>query len=414
MNDIAIQVKNLTKIYPMFESKSDRLKEALSVTRKKYHIDFYALNDVSIEVKKGETLGIIGQNGSGKSTLLKILSGVLTQTSGEVTVNGKVSALLELGAGFNSEMTGLENIYLNGAIMGYTKEEMKEKVGNILEFADIGEFIYQQVKYYSSGMFARLAFAVAINVEPEILIVDEVLSVGDMKFQLKCMNQMRKMIERGTTVIFVSHDINSIRKFCSSAIWINSGRLVLKGGVNEVADQYLNYLKIGEVPEGNVQEIISEEAKKTISNLKPFTPGNNIAEIIEFKVLNKEAEIAAHVEMDEYVKIEVLYDVYDENIKNPVLGVAFIAMDDDYVCGLNTLLDGISIPWEYGRNKFQLEYPYGLRALGGNYYFDVGLFDETVLVALHYIKKVKEITIASGYKAEGRYVIPHDWGGYIL
>lgn len=407
MRNVAIKIINVTKIYTMFDNKSDRLKEALSFTRKKYHSDFYALNNISLEVRKGETLGIIGQNGSGKSTLLKILSGVLTQTSGEVQVNGRVSALLELGAGFNPEMTGLENIYLNGTIMGYTRAEMEEKAKGIIEFADIGEFIYQPVKLYSSGMFARLGFAVAINVEPEILIVDEVLSVGDMKFQLKCMNQMRKMIDTGTTIIFVSHEINSIRKFCSRAIWIDKGILMSQGDVNMVADQYLSYLKLEDGKEEIIKEINNVE--EIVGSQRPFSPGDNIAEIIDFKVLNRNGEITSSVEMDEYIKIEVTYDVYDVDIKNPVLGIAFIGIDNDYICGLNTLLDGISIPWKYGRNKFQLEYTYGLRALGGDYYFDVGLFDETVLVSLHYISKVRNITIASDYKAEGRYVIPHSW-----
>lgn len=409
MNDIIIKVEHLSKVYPMFERKSDRVKEALSITRKKYHRDFYALNDVSFEVKKGETIGIIGQNGSGKSTLLKILSGVLTQTSGSVKINGKVSALLELGAGFNPEMTGLENIYLNGMIMGYSREEMESKIETISKFADIGDFLYQPVKTYSSGMFGRLAFAVAINVDPEILIVDEVLSVGDLRFQIKCLNQMKKMMERGTTVLFVSHDISAIRRFCSRAIWINRGVIERSGDVNKVADQYLNYLKLGEITEDRNEgnEVLIKEQEE----LPPFTPGNNIAEIIDFKIMDVNGNVPSEIKMDEYIKIQVTYDVYDENVKNPVLGIALFGMDDEYICGLNTLLDQIPIPWEYGRNRFQLEYPYGLRALGGNYYFDVALFDETATVAIQYKKMVRSISISSDYKGEGKYVIPHIWGG---
>ena len=184
MENIAIKVKNLTKLYHLYNKPQDRVKEALNPFKKSYHHDFYAMNDVTFEIKKGETVGIIGKNGAGKSTLLKMITGVLTPTSGEVEVNGKIASLLELGAGFNPEMTGIENIYLNGTIMGFTKEEMDSKVDAILEFADIGEFIYQPVKMYSSGMFARLAFSVAINVEPDALIVDEALSVGDMAFQM--------------------------------------------------------------------------------------------------------------------------------------------------------------------------------------------------------------------------------------
>ena len=182
----AIKVTNLSKVYKLYDKPADRLKESLHPLKKKYHKEFYALNDVSFEIKKGETVGIIGKNGAGKSTLLKIITGVLTPSGGHVHVNGRIASLLELGAGFNPEYTGVENIYLQGTLMGYTKEEMESKIQAILDFADIGDFVYQPVKSYSSGMFARLAFAVAINVEPDILIVDEALSVGDVFFQNKC------------------------------------------------------------------------------------------------------------------------------------------------------------------------------------------------------------------------------------
>ena len=180
--DIAIKVENLSKVYKLYNAPIDRMKEALHPRKKVYHKEFYALNDVSFDIKKGETVGIIGKNGSGKSTILKIIAGILSPSSGKVTVNGRISALLELGAGFNAEYTGMENIYFQGNLMGFECEEMEAKVQEILDFADIGDFIHQPVKNYSSGMFSRLAFAVAINVEPEILIVDEALSVGDMSF----------------------------------------------------------------------------------------------------------------------------------------------------------------------------------------------------------------------------------------
>ena len=182
----AISVKDVTKIYRLYEKPIDRLKEAMSITHKNYHRDFYALNGISFDVNKGETVGIIGTNGSGKSTILKIITGVLTPTTGEVEVDGVISALLELGAGFNMDYTGIENIFMNGTMMGFSRKEMEAKLQDILEFADIGDFVYQPVKTYSSGMFVRLAFALAINVEPEILIVDEALSVGDVFFQAKC------------------------------------------------------------------------------------------------------------------------------------------------------------------------------------------------------------------------------------
>lgn len=405
MSDIAIKVENVSKVYKLYDKPMDRLKETLSPSKKKYHKDHYALDNISFEVNKGETVGIIGTNGSGKSTLLKMITGVLTPTSGNITVNGKVSALLELGAGFNPEYTGMENIYLNGTMMGYSRDDMDKKVQPILEFADIGEFINQPVKTYSSGMFARLAFAVAINVEPEILIVDEALSVGDTRFQIKCMNKMKQMMEGGTTVLFVSHDTNSIKRFCSKALWIDKGTFKGFGNTDRLTDRYLDFLKHGKIDDTVDEVSIVKEG------LKPFTPGDNIAEIIDFSIYNRKGKIVSEFEKDEYIKVVVTYDVYDENIENPVLGIAIKGMDDDYVCGLNTLLDKVNIPWKFGRNKFYLEYPQGVLSIGGKYYFDVALFEETATISIEYLSMVKVVTIVSEYVGEGRYIIPHYWEG---
>ena len=200
------------------------------------------MNNINFEVKKGETFGIIGTNGAGKSTLLKLITGVATPTCGKITVNGKISALLELGAGFNQNYTGIENILLNGTMMGYTRDEMKERVSSIIEFADIGDFIYQPVRTYSSGMFARLAFAVAINIEPEILIVDEALSVGDKGFAQKCLDKMNELKDEGKTIIFISHSLPQVRGFCQKAMWIEGGELRRYGDVEEVCDEYAEYV----------------------------------------------------------------------------------------------------------------------------------------------------------------------------
>lgn len=237
--NISIKVQNLTKIYHLYDKPQDRVKEAFNPFSKNYHRDFYALDNVSFEVKKGETVGIIGKNGAGKSTLLKMITGVLTPTSGSIEVNGKISSLLELGTGFNPNMTGYQNIYLNGTIMGYTKEEIDAKKDSIIEFADIGEFLYQPMKSYSSGMFARLAFSVAINVEPDILIIDEALAVGDVYFVQKCMAYLNSLKEKGTTILFVSHDTGTIKNICDKAIFIDNGKLVEYGNTIQVTDMYL-------------------------------------------------------------------------------------------------------------------------------------------------------------------------------
>ena len=242
MSANAIEVRDVTKIYRLYDKPIDRLRESLSLSHKEYHKDFYALSQLSFNVQKGQTVGIIGTNGSGKSTILKIITGVLTPTTGEVLVDGKISALLELGAGFNMDYTGIENIYMNGTMMGYTKKEMDEKLQEILDFADIGDFVYQPVKTYSSGMFVRLAFALAINVEPEILIVDEALSVGDVFFQAKCYRRMEEIRKNGTTILMVTHDMGSIIKYCDKVVLLNRGSFIAEGEPGRMVDLYKKIL----------------------------------------------------------------------------------------------------------------------------------------------------------------------------
>jgi len=261
-NDVAVRAYNLSKVYKLYDRSIDRLKESLHPFRRSYHRDFYALKDVSFEIRKGEMVGIIGKNGSGKSTLLKIIAGVLTPSAGSLEVNGKVSALLELGIGFNPDMTGQENIYFSGTIMGYSREEMDAKVDDILAFADIGDFIHQPMKTYSSGMFVRLAFAVATKIDPEILIIDEALAVGDMFFQSKCMLLMRKMIDSGVTLLFVSHDTSAITNLCRRAVYLENGMVKTMGEALSVTDQYLKDMRrliyrASPECESHVQELLS-------------------------------------------------------------------------------------------------------------------------------------------------------------
>lgn len=237
-NDIVISVKNLTKTYRIFGHPGDRIKQALTFGRMRFHLEFTALQDISFEIKKGETVGIIGRNGSGKSTLLQLICGILKPTSGEVQVKGRISALLELGAGFNPEFTGRENVYFQGAVMGIPKEEMNTKFDEIATFADIGEFIDQPVRTYSSGMFVRLAFAVAVYVEPDILVVDEALAVGDIAFQRKCFQKMEEFVSNNGALIVVTHDLESVRRLCDRAFLINQGKLEHAGKSKEICDAY--------------------------------------------------------------------------------------------------------------------------------------------------------------------------------
>jgi lipopolysaccharide transport system ATP-binding protein len=241
-SETAIRVHNLSKVYKLYPDQKARMKEALHPMRRKYHKDYYALNNVSFDVKKGEVLGIIGKNGSGKSTLLKIIAEVLQPTSGGIQAHGKISALLELGSGFNPDFTGLENVYFYGSIMGHSREEMDAKLEEIISFADIGEFINQPLKNYSNGMKARLAFAVAINIDPEILIIDEVLAVGDELFRRKCYAKLEMFMGEGKTILFVSHNVETTNELCNRAVMLDSGKLILEGASKLVTEQYKRFL----------------------------------------------------------------------------------------------------------------------------------------------------------------------------
>ena len=407
MSDIAIKVEHLTKIYKLYERPMDRMKEALSLSKKKYSIEHYALNNLSFEVKKGDTVGILGTNGSGKSTLLKIITGVLTPSSGTLEVNGKISALLELGAGFNPEYTGLENIYLNGTMMGYKKEQMEKRVQPIIDFADIGDFINQPVKTYSSGMFARLAFAVAINVDPEILIVDEALSVGDVRFQTKCINKMKELKERGTTILFVSHATEQVKRFCTKALWIHKGNIVDQGESSEIVDKYESFMLQG----GKIDDFINSDIKEDDVSVDDETdeskefvkPAGDIPGRIT-KVSCSKSQLKTF----ERLEVTVEYEIYDEMIPGFLLGVAIYTPDRDYIFGPNTNLDKFKVPNTFGRHKVKYIIP-SITLLGGNYTLDAGIFNNEGIVCIDYKSEAQNFSIANEYFTEGKFFIDHNW-----
>lgn len=284
-----IEIENLTKSYKMYKSKQARLIEAIFPKINK-HTEFKAIDGINLTIKKGEVLGILGKNGAGKSTLLKMITGVVTPTSGKIKVNGRISSLLELGAAFNSDLTGEENIYQHAQVMGMTKEEVEAKKQEIIDFADIGEHLYQPVKTYSSGMFARLAFACAINVNPNILIVDEVLSVGDITFQLKCIKKMKEMMDLGVTILYVSHSPETVMSLCTKAMWIKDGKIHEIGDVKKVSREYSVYMTHGyEVNKEQIEgETLEEklkriEQKNKIDISKAVKTGNKKANIEEVK-----------------------------------------------------------------------------------------------------------------------------------
>lgn len=266
-SDIAISAHELTKTYRVFGQPGDRIKHALLLGRRKFHKEFTALQDVSFEIKKGESVGLIGRNGSGKSTLLQLICGILKPTSGSVQANGRISALLELGAGFNPEFTGRENVYFQAAIMGIGKAEMDSRFDEVAAFADIGEFIDQPVRTYSSGMYVRLAFAANIQSDPEIMIVDEALAVGDMAFQAKCMTALARIQDRGATILFVSHDLESLKSLCSRGIYLEGGRVEEMGPAAQVGERYVRKIR-GEIN----SELARAEPPPTTNNCAEVEP----------------------------------------------------------------------------------------------------------------------------------------------
>ncbi len=274
-NEIAISLKNVSKYYKLYGRPKDRLKEALSRSNKTYHKKFYATKNLNLEIKKGEILGIVGKNGSGKSTLLKLITGVLKPDEGTVHINGKISALLELGSGFNPEFTGIQNIFFYGTILGFSKEEMKERLAEILAFADIGDFIDQPLKTYSSGMKSRLGFAVAVHIDPEILILDEVLAVGDVLFRRKCYAKMEEFFKGGKTIIYVSHDANSVKELCTRAIFLDSGNILIDSDAKTVSSYYEKYVFAKAEKQAEIlHEIQNLENKNLVKNNK--SPSKNI------------------------------------------------------------------------------------------------------------------------------------------
>ena len=343
-NKKVIQVKNLTKMYKLYDKPSDRLKEALGLTRKKLYKEHYALRDVNFDIQEGECVGIIGTNGSGKSTILKIITGVLTPTQGEVKVDGRISALLELGAGFNMEYSGLENVYLNGTMIGFSKEEIDARLDDILEFADIGDFIHQPVKTYSSGMFVRLAFAVAINIDPEILVVDEALSVGDVFFQAKCYHKFEEFKKQGKTILFVSHDLSSVSKYCDRVILLNKGVKLDEGSPKQMVDLYKQLL----VGQGPVKQQEADKEKKAAvqsegtgnfqANPNMLEYGNRMAEIIHFEVLDDRGMLSNTIEKGTEFKIRMKVH-FNEDIQEPIMAYTFKNIKGTEITGTNTMFE---------------------------------------------------------------------------
>ena len=386
-DDVAIGVYNVSKMYKLYENPKDRFKESLGLTRKKCYKEKYALNDVSFEVKKGETVGIIGTNGSGKSTILKIITGVLNQTDGEVDIKGRISALLELGAGFNMEYTGIENVYLNGSMIGYTKEEIDAKLDDILKFADIGDYVYQPVKTYSSGMFVRLAFAVAINIDPEILIVDEALSVGDVFFQAKCYHKFEEFKKLGKTILFVSHDLGSVNKYCDRVILLNKGVKLQEGSPSQIIDIYKKIL-VNQLDDSNNGFAADKQPEKTDAGVEAkqevklwksnyvLNPslqeyGNKKAEIVDFAIMDSKGNYTSCVNKleDFSIKMKVRFH---EVLDNPIFAFTIKNLRGTDLTGTNTMYEKVFIEVPKAGSEKTVKFTQKMNLQGGEYLISLG------------------------------------------
>lgn len=414
--ETAIEINEISKVYKLYEKPGDRLKEALAFSKKKLYTEHYALDHVSFDIRKGETVGIIGTNGAGKSTLLKIITGVLTPTSGSARVNGRISALLELGAGFNMEYSGIENIYLNGTMCGFSREEVDARMEDILRFADIGDFVHQPVKTYSSGMFVRLAFAVAINIDPEILIVDEALSVGDVFFQAKCYKKFEEFKKNGKTILLVSHSLGTVAKYCDKVVLLNKGTKVGEGSAPEMIDLYKKILVNPELTreeleeDGESGEIIEETLttdnwkEKLTLNPHINSYGNGDAEIIDFAVIDKKRRITNSLNKGDRFSIKVKVKFF-QKIQEPIIAFTILNLQGTEVTGTNTMLENAEIEDAEEDDVKTVTFTQSLDIQGGEYLLSLGCtgYREGEFTVYHRLYEVCNITVISEKNTVGFY-----------
>lgn len=420
--ETAIKVSNLEKVYKLYDKPSDRMKEALGLSRKKKYNEHYALKGIDLSIYQGETVGIIGTNGSGKSTLLKIITGVVNPSGGEVAVNGRISALLELGAGFNMEYNGIENIYLNGTMIGFSKKEIEEKMEAILDFADIGEYVYQPCKTYSSGMFVRLAFALSINIDPEILIVDEALSVGDVFFQAKCYHKFEEFKEMGKTIVFVSHDLSSISKYCDRVILLNQGTKLGEGTPKEMIDAYKQVL-VGQyvAPEEDndpeslrKDQEIADAAAASTDRLK--NKARKVAENSTLEYGTKAAMITEQYMTDESNRISNaiikgqeftihMKVKFAERIQAPIFAFTIKNSKGVEITGTNTMVEKAFLESvEAGETK-EITFTQRMNLQGGEYLLSFGVtgYEKDNFAVYHRLYDVLSLTVISDKNTVGYY-----------
>lgn len=423
MSEVAIRVDDVSKLYKLYDKPSDRLKESLGLTRKKLYKEHYALHNVSFDVKRGETVGIIGTNGSGKSTILKIITGVLNPSGGHVEIDGRISALLELGAGFNMEYTGIENIYLNGTMIGFSREEIDAKMQDILDFADIGDFVHQPVKTYSSGMFVRLAFAVAINIDPEILIVDEALSVGDVFFQAKCYKKFEDFKKMGKTILFVSHDLGSISKYCDRVVLLNRGKKLAEGTPKEMVSMYkrimVNQDKAEEIAahqmdmssleedgEKEIKEAACEGQWKNHYNLNPDVDeyGNGAAEIEDFAIIDENGNYTNAIVKGTRFRLKSKVK-FKQDVHDPIFTYTFKNIQGVAITGTNTMYEKKDVPLAKEGETYVATFEQDMFLQGGEYLLSMSCtgYRDGEFQVYHRLYDVCNVTVVSDKNTVGFY-----------
>lgn len=423
MSEVAIRVDDVSKLYKLYDKPSDRLKESLGLTRKKLYKEHYALHNVSFDVKRGETVGIIGTNGSGKSTILKIITGVLNPSGGHVEIDGRISALLELGAGFNMEYTGIENIYLNGTMIGFSREEIDAKMQDILDFADIGDFVHQPVKTYSSGMFVRLAFAVAINIDPEILIVDEALSVGDVFFQAKCYKKFEDFKKMGKTILFVSHDLGSISKYCDRVVLLNRGKKLAEGTPKEMVSMYkrimvnqdkaeeiaahqMDMSSLEEDDEKEIKEAACEGQWKNHYNLNPDVDeyGNGAAEIEDFAIIDENGNYTNAIVKGTRFRLKSKVK-FKQDVHDPIFTYTFKNIQGVAITGTNTMYEKKDVPLAKEGETYVATFEQDMFLQGGEYLLSMSCtgYRDGEFQVYHRLYDVCNVTVVSDKNTVGFY-----------
>ena len=422
VNDYAVSIKNVTKRYRIHYEKNPSLKETIIHLRRTKFSEFLALNDVSFDVRRGETLGIIGPNGSGKSTMLKLISRILKPTKGEVIVNGTISALLELGAGFHPDLTGRENIFINAAILGMKRKDVEKKFSEIVAFSELEKFIDMPVKNYSSGMYMRLGFSVAINVNPDILLVDEVLAVGDQAFQAKCYKVIYDFIKQGKTIIIVSHDLGTIQDLCNRVIFLKNGRIEQMGGPVAVVNSYRKYVENIEIERAHEQQkeerkkifqTIIENNQKVISGedidrLAATNLGNNVinrfgsgdAEITDIRLLDSKGQQIDYCKYGDEVSIE--FDaVFKAEVEDPIFGIRIVDFKGNTVYGTNNRLNNIVTGVLKDGDRVKVVFKNTIVLMGGMYYVSPAVGYKDFRTYCDWVNNMLTLNVIKHEKAEG-------------